>query len=82
MRWHQGYITVFIILHGLFLILAFDLDVFPRNELPRQKSCVIERAHKMLGYFCRHLDLRTVPQNLRTNVEVRKFLWVDRQLLV
>lgn len=34
------------------------------------KSCATERYHKLLGLVCSNLNLREVPQNLNTDVEV------------
>lgn len=47
----------------------------PKEEMPglTPKTCVMERAYKMLGYSCTHLDLTEIPQNLKSGVEVSFF---------
>lgn len=45
--------------------LGTALDV-----LDRPKRCQLERIAKMIGYTCTGLDLREVPQNLKTGMEV------------
>lgn len=51
--------------------LAADL---PAKEEPIKKKtyCVSERVYRMNGYDCSNMNLRDVPQNLKTNVEVSK----------
>lgn len=38
------------------------------------RFCVMERAHKMLGYNCAKLELRSVPTYIKSSTEVRKKL--------
>lgn len=40
------------------------------SELEQPKRCNMERAYKMLGYNCAKLDLRTIPQSLKSSTEV------------
>lgn len=51
--------------------LAADL---PQKEEPvRKKSfCVSERVYRHSGYDCSNMNLRDVPQNLKTSVEVSR----------
>lgn len=51
--------------------LAADLP--PKEEPAAKKSfCVSERVYRMNGYDCSNMNLRDVPQNLKTGVEVRQ----------
>lgn len=51
--------------------LAADL---PQKEEPVRKKthCVSERVYRHSGYDCSNMNLRDVPQNLKTSVEVSK----------
>lgn len=49
--------------------LGTALDVL--DVLQRPKKCQLERIAKMIGYTCTALDLREVPQSLKTGMEVR-----------
>lgn len=40
------------------------------ESMDRPKRCQLERIAKMIGYTCTAIDLRDVPQNLKTGVEV------------
>lgn len=40
------------------------------------KYCIMERAHKMLGYNCAKLELREVPTYIKSSTEVRKQLFL------
>lgn len=35
--------------------------------------CNVDRVYRMLGYDCSNMNLKEVPQNLRTSVEVNWF---------
>lgn len=39
----------------------------------KKNHCVLERVYRMMGYDCTYMDLKEVPQNLRSNVEVNCF---------
>lgn len=51
--------------------LAADL---PQKEEPVRKRsfCVAERVYRHSGYDCSNMNLRDVPQNLKTSVEVSR----------
>lgn len=54
--------------------LATALDVL--DVLHRPKRCQLERIAKMIGSSCTALDLREVPQNLKTGIEVGFFFFL------
>lgn len=37
----------------------------------KPKRCSLERIAKMMGYTCSDLNLKDIPQNLKTGIEVR-----------
>lgn len=51
--------------------LGTALDLI--DVLQRPKKCQLERIAKMIGYTCTALDLREVPQSLKTGIEVSWF---------
>lgn len=55
-----------------YTIAMTSLVNLPKDEMPSliPRTCVMERAYKMLGYSCTHLDLTEIPQNLKSGVEV------------
>lgn len=44
------------------------------SELERPKRCIMERVYNMMGYNCAKLDLREIPQNLKSSTEVQFIL--------
>lgn len=40
------------------------------DETKVQKSCTVERVYKMVGYVCSNLNLKEIPQHLRSGLEV------------
>ena len=44
---------------------------FALTDLNKQaKYCVMERAHRMVGYNCAKLELRSIPSYLKSSTEV------------
>jgi hypothetical protein len=39
-------------------------------NLDKPQRCTLERAYKMLGYNCAKMSFKTIPQNLKSNLEV------------
>lgn len=44
------------------------------SDIEKPKKCSMERVHKLLGYNCAHLNLRDIPQGLKSKTEVSYFL--------
>lgn len=42
------------------------------SEIDTPRKCTLERSYKKVGYNCAALNLRTVPQHLKSNVEVSR----------
>lgn len=40
------------------------------DEMNVRKTCTMEKANKLVGYDCSNLNLKDVPQHLRSSVEV------------
>lgn len=40
------------------------------TELDRPQRCHLERTYKMIGYNCANLNLKEIPQQLKSNLEV------------
>lgn len=56
--------------HGAASLVALPA----KEEVVIQKSyCTMDRVYRLLGYDCSNMNLKEVPQNLRTSVEVRLF---------
>lgn len=43
------------------------------SDMEKPKKCNMERVHKLLGYNCAHLNLRDIPQGLKSKTEVSYF---------
>ena len=43
------------------------------SDIEKPKKCSMERVHKLLGYNCAHLNLRDIPQGLKSKTEVSYF---------
>jgi hypothetical protein len=54
----------------------FCYGIADLNQTPRR--CVMERAHRMLGYNCARLELKDIPKSLKTSTEVNK-KWTKHQ---
>lgn len=59
-----------IILVVLSIITKCSLGLTDLNK--PASYCVLERVHKMVGYNCAKLELRTIPTYLKSSTEVRK----------
>ncbi|XP_052860420.1 leucine-rich repeat-containing protein 38 [Anopheles cruzii] len=40
------------------------------TELDRPQRCQLERTYKMIGYNCANLNLKEIPQQLKSNLEI------------
>lgn len=40
------------------------------TEMDKTKRCQLERSYKMIGYNCANLDLKEIPQSLKSNLEI------------
>lgn len=36
------------------------------------KTCTLERVYRLIGYDCANMNLKEIPQHLKTSLEVRK----------
>lgn len=52
------------------VVTATTALVPAREEVVVPKSCTMERVFKMVGYDCADMNLKEVPQYLRTNLQV------------
>lgn len=62
----------------IYLAVLFNLEVHSLASLELEdypKVCVLERVYKKVGYVCSHLDLKEVPQYLKTSLQVCKLLF-------
>lgn len=55
-----------------FIVIVASVDGLTTmiSERDKPTKCTLERSYKMLGYNCANLDLKIIPQYLKTNVEV------------
>lgn len=63
-------LATWVIFAVLSIVLRTSHGIADLNKAP--KYCVMERAHKMLGYNCAKLELRSVPTYIKSSTEVRK----------
>lgn len=56
------------------LVPGVNIDSAIESKTP--KKCFLERAFKMTGYNCAKIELKDVPKNLKTNVEVNYCLYL------
>lgn len=56
----------------VFLFVTINLSQGIADLEKKNKYCVKQRSHKMVGYDCAKLDLREVPKKLQTSTEVCK----------
>lgn len=47
-----------------------SLDFIMNEDNHVQKTCTMERVNKMVGYVCTNLNLKEVPQHLRSGLEI------------
>lgn len=47
-----------------------SLGLLAHDEVNMPKSCTMERVYKMVGYVCSNLNLKEIPQHLRSGLEV------------
>lgn len=60
--------TVWIFFAVLSITTNFCIGIADINRPP--KHCIMERAHRMIGYNCAKLDLRDIPTYLKSSTEV------------
>lgn len=62
-----------ILLGSMATIAMADTSLIPaREEVVIPKTCTLDRVYKMPSYDCSSMNLREIPQNLRSNIEVSK----------
>lgn len=71
---HLLVIIGFAMLTGVAAAGMVEPDVAQLDLTP--KSCTMERAFRMLGYVCSNLNLKEVPQFLKSGVEVSFHLYI------
>ncbi|XP_037034662.1 asporin-like [Bradysia coprophila] len=47
-----------------------SIDFIMNEDNHVQKTCTMERVNKMIGYVCTNLNLKEVPQHLRSGLEI------------
>lgn len=52
------------------ITLATTSLVPAREEVIIPKTCTMDRVFKMVGYDCTNMNLKEIPQHLRTNLQV------------
>lgn len=75
--------NVYVIL--IYLAAIFNLEVLSLASVELveyPKMCIMERAYKKLGYVCSHMDLKEVPQFLKTSLQVCTFFCFFFNLLL
>ena len=45
------------------------------SDIEKPKKCNMERVKKLLGYNCAHLNLRDIPQGLKSRTEVSYYFF-------
>lgn len=55
---------------------ATSLAELPEKEkvIVKKTYCTLEKVHRMLAYDCSNMELKDVPQKLRTGVQVMKYI--------
>lgn len=55
-------------------IVGLAADLPPKDEPAAKKTfCTSERVYSLNGYDCSNMNLKDVPQKLKTGVEVRQY---------
>lgn len=44
-----------------------------KEEVIVPKTCTMERVYRLIGYDCSKMDLKDIPQTLKTSLEVRNY---------
>ncbi|XP_058119668.1 toll-like receptor 4 [Anopheles coustani] len=67
-----GYSAALAVTAIFMLALSSYADGFATlpTELERTQRCHLERTYKMIGYNCANLNLKEIPQWLKTNLEI------------
>ncbi len=57
-----------------FILSVMTMDVYGLTtdlaQMDKPTKCTLERSYKMIGYNCADLNLKDIPQYLKSNVEV------------
>lgn len=64
------YVLLIYLVHYVTGDAVTSLGMIPRDEVNVPKTCTMERVYKMVGYVCSNLNLKEIPQNLRSGLEV------------
>ncbi len=62
------YVLLIYLVHCVFGEAVTSLGMIDDNNVP--KKCTLERVYKMDGYVCSNMNLKDVPQHLRSGFEV------------
>lgn len=64
------YVLLIYLVHCVAGEAVTSLGFITHDEGNVQKACTMERAYKMVGYVCSNLNLKEIPQHLRSGLEV------------
>ncbi|KAJ6644258.1 Tsukushi, partial [Pseudolycoriella hygida] len=64
------YVLLIYLIHCINGESVTSLGMISREEPNVQRSCTMERAYKMIGFVCTNLNLKEIPQHLRSSLEI------------
>lgn len=64
------YVLLIYLVHCVTGEAVTSLGLLNHDEVNVQKTCTMERVYKMIGYYCSNLNLKEIPQHLRSSLEV------------
>lgn len=69
-RMKKLYVLLIYLVHCVTGEAVTSLGLLNHDETIAPKTCTMERVYKMVGYVCSNLNLKEIPQHLRSSLEV------------